>query len=217
VTRLSIPVSRRFAITMLLAAPLCAAHMSTAGTKRKVAYDVPLIAQTTAKSCWAAAIAMIVSWATGKRLTPLDIATQSDRVDQYTTGILPLDGDFFSTWNMVTEAPQTYTADGFMDLLETFGPIWIAAMVDAPHVRVVTAFDFGSSDPYQGFVTINDPLDHGAKSFQGNNRGSRYLETYTKLAIENEDLGSADLMVPSLDSPRLYPVYFAHLRNKPHS
>jgi hypothetical protein len=208
-------VSRRAAISMLSATALWRGDVQAVGTGRRVAYRVPLIPQTTTKSCWAAAIAMIVSWATGKPLTPFEVALQSEHVDQYTTGVLPLDSDFFSAWDMVTEAPQTYTADGFMDLLETYGPIWIAAMVDAPHVRVVTGFEYGS-DPYQGLVSINDPLDQDVTQFRDNNKGSRYTETYTTLALENEALGSADIDVPSLNSEQFYPVYFAHLRKKPH-
>jgi Papain-like cysteine protease AvrRpt2 len=57
-------VTRREAQGLMAAAALTSwTRRTLAVPNRRVVYDVPLIAQQTALSCWAAAIAMIVSWA----------------------------------------------------------------------------------------------------------------------------------------------------------
>jgi hypothetical protein len=162
-------------------------------------------------SCWAAAIAMIVSWAKGVRITPLEVAAYSDRLLQYKTGLEPLDAGLFEKWGMVTEAPQTFTSRGFVDLLRDCGPIWVAAQVFAPHIRVVTGFEY-DADPNAGIVHINDPLERGMTFFRASNRGATYTETYVEFVAQNEALGFREL---SIDDKRHYPVYFAHLREKP--
>ncbi len=165
-------------------------------------------------SCWAAAIAMIVCWARSEKISPRDIAKRSDRLDEYQTGLSPLDEELFDRWNMVSEAPQTYTAEGFMDLLQEYGPVWAAAKVTAPHVRVITGFEFAEV-PYQGPVFINDPLERSLKSFRASNRGQSYSETYVQFVNESEKLGSEELTNPVLNDDKLYPVYFAHLKVRP--
>jgi ABC-type bacteriocin/lantibiotic exporter with double-glycine peptidase domain len=175
---------------------------------RSVLYKVPLIAQETAMSCWAAAIAMIVSWSTGIPVTPLQVATSSERLQQYKHGLDPMDDGLFPEWGMTTEAPQTFTADGFMELLRDYGPIWVAAKLFAPHIRVVTGFAYDAAPSY-GIVYINDPLERGMRRFNSSNKGSAYSETYVQFVAENESLGFNEMKIYS-------PVYFAHLRHKLH-
>jgi Papain-like cysteine protease AvrRpt2 len=130
---------------------------------------------------------------------------------EYEKGLNPLDGTLFERWGMTTLAPQTFTADGFMDLLERFGPIWVAADVRAPHVRVAIGFEFGNPS-YMGPVHINDPLGRGFQNFRSPNRGSQYTESYKEFVGRNEKLGAEELNDPTLESDTLYPVYFAHLK-----
>jgi hypothetical protein len=162
-------------------------------------------------SCWAAAIAMIISWAKGEKVTPVEVAVLSGRTHEYNKGLKPLDSGIFAQWGMVTEAPQTFTGEGFMNLLQQYGPLWVAAEVFAPHIRVVTGFEY-VDDPNNGLVYINDPLERGMIKFKNPNNGSAYTETYPEFVHQNETLGFAEL---SIDDPNLYPVYFAHLARKP--
>jgi hypothetical protein len=162
-------------------------------------------------SCWAAAIAMIISWARGERITPYEVAVLSNRINEYNKGLEPLDSGIFAQWGMVTEAPQTFTEEGFLDLLRNYGPIWVAAKVFAAHIRVVTGFE-PTAAPAYGLVTINDPLDKDMKEFRLPNTGSAYTETYVKFVDQNEKLGFAEM---SVNDPIRYPVYFAHLAQLP--
>jgi hypothetical protein len=199
-------LTRRLVLAGGLATLSSAAY--AAPLPRSVLYKVPLIAQETAMSCWAAAIAMIVSWSTGDPVTPLQVATSTQRLDQYKNGLDPMDDGLFPEWGMITEAPQTFTVNGFMDLLRDYGPIWVAARLFAPHIRVVTGFTYEAAPSY-GLVYINDPLERGMRRFDPSNKGSAYTETYAQFVAENETLGFEEMNIYS-------PVYFAHLSQKPH-
>lgn len=204
-------LKRRRVLAALPLAIIPSSFMLAVAEPRRVFYEVPLIPQETAMSCWAAAIAMIVSWAEQKPISPLDVARKSKRLVEYQNGLDSLDAEVFNRWGMTTEAPQTFTAEGFMDLLITYGPIWVAAEVRAPHIRVATGFDY-DSDPDTGRVHINDPWEQDMTTFRPENKGSRYTETYVEFVRKNETLGSEEL---SIQSDTAYPVYFAHLTQKP--
>jgi hypothetical protein len=214
-SRIALNLTRRQILLVSAAATAFMPSGRSLSQSRKVIYDVPLIAQETSMSCWAAAIAMIVSWARGEEITPLEVARDSNRIQAYETGLDPLDAELFDRWGMMTVAPQTFTAEGFLDLLAEFGPIWVAGEVFAPHVRVATGFELGTPS-YAGAVHINDPLENGLKRFQPSNTGSKYKETYVEFVQNNERLGTEELKDQSLEGSR-YPVYFAHLRRKPRS
>jgi hypothetical protein len=202
------PVSRREVLTFACALFTFTQPTNLIGGSRRVLYDVPLIPQQTSLSCWAAAIAMIVSWARGDFISPSTVAKESNRSE--TKGHFPLDAELFDRWGMVAEAPQTFSAEGFMNLLDEFGPIWVAADVTSmAHIRVATGFEFGDP-PHMGPVYINDPLDRGTR-FQSSNKGSRYTESYQEFVDNNERLGWTELSDPSLNDDRRFPVYFAHL------
>lgn len=95
-----------------------------------------------------------------------------------------------------------------MDLLVCYGPLWVAAMVGNPHVRVVTGFKYGKAPGY-GVVSLNDPLERG-RSFRNGNKGTRYNLSYAEFVCQNERLGTAEIDVVD---PNRYLVYFAHLQS----
>jgi len=132
----------------------------------------------------------------------------------YDEGLNPLDAGLFDRWGMVAEAPQTYTSEGFMELLARFGPIWVAAeLTSAAHVRVAVGFEFGTP-AHMGPVYINDPLERGTRQFHPSNRGAKYTESYLEFVQNNEKLGSKELLDPALNDGKLFPVYFARLARR---
>jgi len=207
-------LSRRDLLFSISGLSLCGAAFAA---DQSVRYRVPLIAQRTPTGCWAAAIAMITSWSLGSTITPREVAKRSNRMLEFEErGLAPLDSALFDVWDMITEAPQTYTPEGFMNLLVRYGPLWVAAMVGNPHVRVVTGFKYGRGPGY-GVVSLNDPLERG-RSFRSGNKGARYNLSYAEFVRQNEKLGTAEIDVvdpnryPVYD-PNRYPVYFAHLQS----
>ena len=169
-------------------------------------YDVPLIPQQTGMSCWAAGIAMIVSWKFNCSIDPAEIARKSGYAQQYVNGLDPNDSKIFSDWGLVPEAPQTYTVDGFAQLLRDYGPLWVAAAVPGPHIRVVTGFD-PDPDASKATVYVNDPWERGMTNFRLPNKGATYSESYLRFVQMNEALGFSELSQPQ-------PVYVAHLPHK---
>ncbi len=149
-------------------------------------HSVELIAQPTNMSCWAAGTAMMVSWKNSMSIDPNTIADAlgyQAQMAQDTGGLHPEDTKVFKKWGLSWEPPICYTVQGFADLVAG-GPIWIAAKVGGPHVRVVTGIS-GDGTATGTTVYINDPWPVGS--------GASYTRTYAQLAAEMEGLGSDEL------------------------
>ena len=171
-----------------------------------IGYRVPLIPQTTSMSCWAAGIAMIVAWRRGISVDPVLIASNPGGVSylaQFQSGLNPNDATILRRWGFVTEPPQSYQPDAFGALLQQYGPLWVAASVPGPHIRVVTGFQPGPNAS-TAIVAINDPWEVGMQVFRWPNRGAQYTRTYVQFTREIERLARTELNQPA-------PVYVAHL------
>ncbi|MEL7228136.1 MAG: papain-like cysteine protease family protein, partial [Cyanobacteria bacterium J06576_12] len=176
----------------------------------QVMYDVPLIAQQTADSCWAAGAAKLVSWRDNVTYAPWNIAEATDHEIEYNHTGLPADDDsIFPMFGMVTEPAQSYSVSAFADMLSTHGPLWVASdeslssASSSPHIRVVTGIR-GDGTPDGTYVYINDPWERGMNSFRTSNRGSQYYETYAQFMRKQADLGYRESDVQG--------IYVAHLR-----
>ena len=158
--------------------------------------DVPLVPQLTNVSCWAAAAAMIVGWRDSQPADPAAIANGVGYWQQYRDGLDPADvAHLADVFDLAMEPPQTYTVDGFRQLVESAGPLWVAAAVPGPHAIVVTGIR-GSGSPDATSVAINDPWGRptAPRTSQGDynptpGSGSQYELTYTELMAEFESLG----------------------------
>ena len=171
-----------------------------------VGYRVPLIPQTTSMSCWAAGIAMIVAWRRGISIDPVLVAANPGGVSylaQFQSGLSPNETAILRRWGLVTEPPQSYEPDTFGNLLQRYGPLWVAASVPGPHIRVVTGYQ-PSASAAQAIVAINDPWESGMHAFRWPNRGAQYTRTYLQFTREVERLARGELNQPA-------PVYVAHL------
>jgi hypothetical protein len=155
--------------------------------------DVELIPQPTDQTCWAAAGAMIVGWRDQVCLTPDTIASICSR--STLAGLSPYDrATFASEIGLVTEPPQSYSYDGFYNLLATRGPLWVSKIAGggstSGHAIVVTGM---YTDGDQSYVRIADPWDRvvGAPGAPGgyastHATGSRYIMRYEDFQTEYE-------------------------------
>jgi hypothetical protein len=154
-------------------------------------YDVPLVAQTTGMSCWAASIAMILSWKNQASFDQSMIAANPggpSYLPSMAGGLDPNDRYILQRNGFVLDAPQCYTMSLIKSMLEANGPLWVAGAAPAPHIRVVTG--------YEGeLLHINDPGPV--------NRGSQYAWSFTRFFGEMENLGAQELGEPN-------PVYVAY-------
>ena len=136
---------------------------------------------------------MTVGWRDRLSIDPTAIASGTGDWAAYANGLNPADiPTLATTWSLTMEPPQSYTIDGFRDLLQTKGPLWVGASVPGLHAIVVTGiYSDGSVD--NTFVRINDPWDRtpGTPGAPGpyldtHNNGSQYVLTLQQFVQEYE-------------------------------
>ena len=161
--------------------------------------EVEQIAQPTDMSCWATAAAMLVGWRDRQCVSPEMLANFHGLTSSLTGGLAPGDKQAFAdALGLVVHANACYTPEGFREILEANGPIWVTAKVPFVHAIVVTGM---YRENGQFFVRITDPLDRvvgtpgapGARtSPPTHNNGSRYIMTYDAFSQEFEAAGDID-------------------------
>ncbi|MGH7451620.1 MAG: papain-like cysteine protease family protein, partial [bacterium] len=123
--------------------------------------DVELMPQLTTMSCWAAAAAIIIGWRDRISINETEVAKDSGRWQAYQNliGLAYEDTPAFARdWGLAIEPPQSYSIDGFREMLERNGPLWVGAITPMDHVIVVTGmYSNGNSDGSDTYVRIFDP------------------------------------------------------------
>jgi Papain-like cysteine protease AvrRpt2 len=155
-------------------------------------YDVPLIPQTTAMSCWAASIAMILGWKNQASYDPQLIAANNGGLSYlpaFDKGLDPNDRYILERNGFELDAPQCYTLNSVQQKVDRHGPLWVASAAPAPHIRVVAGYN-GQT------LLINDPAPV--------NQGSQYTSSFTDFFGKMETLGFQELKQRA-------PVYVAWL------
>jgi N-acetyl-anhydromuramyl-L-alanine amidase AmpD len=141
--------------------------------------DVELIAQPTNFTCWAAAGAMLVGWRDSLSLSPETVAQICKR--STASGLSTDDNSkFASEMGFVAVPPVCYTEEGFRNLLENNGPLWVSEGTPPNlHAIVVTGM---YSDGTNTYIRIADPWDRavgtpGKPGTYANTHatGSRYI------------------------------------------
>jgi hypothetical protein len=140
-------------------------------------YTVPGVfgplAQPSANACWATVFTMLLSW---RRQQSLSIEAALGTVGQRWVDLYRADtglpGDdkaaFLTGAGLVAEPPQSYSLDGWEQLLRNYGPVWVTTD-EAPgkawaiHARVITAIR-GDGTPENTCFTIVDPA--GGRQYQ---------------------------------------------------
>jgi len=171
------------------------------GESFDIRYSVPFVPQSTNMSCWAASAAMLISWRDNMSIDDRAIAGGINYWQQYMNngpGLDPEDVHMFRHWGLREEEPQSFTVQAFRRLIESYGPLWVAADANsaagvAPHIRVVTGI-YGDGSVNGTFLLIHDPA--GTKD---------HVESYATYVDAQEQLASSEL-------PRyIRPLYVAHL------
>jgi hypothetical protein len=162
--------------------------------------DLELVAQPTESTCWAAAAAMVVGWDKQISLTPETVAEFTGRA---TNEGLPFNdfASFAKAIGLAAEPPQSYSVEGFRQLLESSGPLWVGVFPSTGgHAIVVTGmYTDGVADGSGTFIRIADPWDRivGTPGAPGNylqthNTGSRYILSLADFVKEYEAAASTD-------------------------
>lgn len=156
-------------------------------------YNVPLVAQTSRMSCWAASIAMILGWRHQASYSDEMIAQNPGGLNymtSYQNGLDPNDRYILRRNGFEVDPPQCYLPNTILTRLSQRGPLWVATWAPGPHIRVIAGMAGGT-------LWINDPAPV--------NRGSIYPRTFEQFFGAMETLGSREMAEPN-------PVYVAYLR-----
>jgi hypothetical protein len=167
----------------------------------RVCHDVPLIPQATRYSCWAASIAMILSWKRRVLVDPASVGRGTggsafpswanqimgplglapSEASRYAGGLEPMEAAaILRRWGFIIDPLRTLSPAMMSALLQRHGPLYVPVLIHggSPHVVVVAGIDGnGSADATQVF--INDPLQRGMRGFDPANTGSSYSEPFT--------------------------------------
>jgi len=176
---------------------------ATVAQSFNIQYDVELVPQQTDMSCWAAGAAMLVGWFDKVCINPEEIASQIGYWAQYDSqGLNASDLTMLNHWYLKAEPPQSYTVEGFVQMLGTHGPLWVATHEGGPHVRVVAGAS-GDGTPEGTILKIYDPWQRGMRRFRSSNTGSVYQETFAEWVRKNHELAGKEMDEPA-------PIYVAH-------
>ena len=159
--------------------------------------DVDQIPQPSDMGCWATAAAMLKGWRDRQSVSPELLASCNGFESSLSGGLSPGDKQAFAdSVGLIVHPNACYTAEGFRDILEANGPVWVTAKVPFVHAVVVTGMYSANGTAY---VRITDPLDRevGAPGAPGARpmthvTGSRYIMTYDNFAAEFEAAGDID-------------------------
>lgn len=159
--------------------------------------EVEMIPQPTDNSCWATAAAMVIGWRDRQSVDPTLLARCAHMDSSLNGGLQPQDKRAFVTGlGLVVHPNACYTPDGFRQVLEANGPIWVTAKVPGTHAIVVTGM-YRQDGQY--YVRITDPWDRvvGTPGAAGSylsthNTGSRYIMGWDAFTAEFEAAGDID-------------------------
>lgn len=124
--------------------------------------DVPMTYQTSPMSCWAAAASMVVGWRDQQSIPDSVVADKVAVFDAFNSGLYGHERGFVAdAWNLMAEAPASYTIEAWRDMLADNGPLYIdqtASAAGGGHVRVLVGMTSGgSADGSDTTMFMHDP------------------------------------------------------------
>jgi V8-like Glu-specific endopeptidase/N-acetyl-anhydromuramyl-L-alanine amidase AmpD len=125
--------------------------------------DVPMTYQTSPMSCWAAAASMVVGWRDLMSIPDSAIAEKVPVFEAFRNGLYGHErGLVADAWNLMAEAPASYTIEAWRDMLANNGPLYIDQVADAAtgggHVRVLVGITSGgAADGSDTVMYMHDP------------------------------------------------------------
>lgn len=133
------------------------------GTMERM-YDVPLIPQPTVNSCWAASMAMLISFRNQASVTPEDIVQESHGLsmtldDAYDWESLKTVRDYYGFQIIVvpSNASLYFAPEQWFEWLNDYGPLWITTTGTPSHAIVIRGIS-GNLSEENTSISINNPL-----------------------------------------------------------
>jgi hypothetical protein len=170
--------------------------------------DVELVPQMTGMSCWAAAAAMVVGWRDRVSINPEEIARGAGHLGQYpsgSTGLLPSDHDDLArAWGLAMEPGMSYSVQGFADLLEYNGPLWVGVADPSGHAVVVIGVT-GDGTPDGTVIRYHDPRPVGSGAADQTKPFVQFMTEYEN-RMTVDDSGNVNVQMMHANGRRPLPV-----------
>ena len=166
-----------------------------------VFYDVKLIPQPNKTACWAASMAMLVSFRQQQSLTPESLAQQvgRDLRTSYNWDMLEAVKDQygFQEISLPSNATLYPSPQTWYDWLSTYGPLWVTTIGAPSHAIVVHGIS-GDLTPAGTTMSILNPwdvtqaFDNDPIEFHPFNPGRAYSQSFEAFASDFGNLELAD-------------------------
>jgi hypothetical protein len=119
-------------------------------------FQVELITQSTGVSCWAAALAMVVSFRDQASYAAEEVASRASMDIKRGYGWNDI-RYAVSTWQLKEEGPMCAMPDYWAGLLQTNGPLWVVEVANPGAHAIVLIGMHGDGTPEGTSVTVNNP------------------------------------------------------------
>lgn len=166
-----------------------------------VTYDVSLIPQPDKLSCWAASMAMILSFRRQASFMPEQLANEvglSLRTSYGWDMLESVKSHFaFEDIALPSNASLYPSPDQWSSWLSTYGPLWVT-IIGAPSHAIVVYGATGDLTPDGTQMLINNPWDTSTSfssdpiDFDPPNNGISYQQSFSDLAADFGNLGLPD-------------------------
>jgi hypothetical protein len=195
-------------------------------------YEVPLIAQPDKLSCWAASMAMLVSYQRSASMTPESLAEEVGRSLRTSYGWDMLEDvkDYFGFQEipLPSNASLYPSPEQWCQWLGEYGPLWVTTVGAPSHAIVVCGLygdglygdgQYGDLTPAGTTIEVLNPWDTSQTfssdeiDFDPPNFGSAYAQTFESFAADFGMLGLADygnwrvLYLPGTAVSRISPAH----------
>lgn len=154
---------------------------------------IPMLQQENDLACWATVATMMECWRESASLTVETVLGMAGQtwLDKFTAkqGLRSSEKDaFVEAMHMTAEPPASYTLQRYIDLVKTYGPLWIttdastAAGQFSPHARLLKKITgTGTADGVGTYLYFNDPYDGSEirESF------SEFLSSFEQMVTDN--------------------------------
>lgn len=170
-----------------------------------IAGRVPILKQPDEMSCWATVATMLVSWRDNKQYQIEEVIDRAG--PQYLQVFLSGQGldpskksGFLSAIGLKSEAPQSFTVEGWLSLLKNHGPLWVTTQLrrDKPeeekfsvHARILIGL-YEDAQSYELYAKVIDPES-----------GKQYDEKFTDFVRRYENVAREDLEMETDFQPQV--------------
>ena len=157
------------------------AAITARATPFRVITNVPLVPQGPGLSCHAAACASLVAWRDEVAADSAVVAAGTGYWEKYTEGRTSSYPDVFGVFDLTAVSDGVPpSAAALRDLLDTKGPLFVAASPPAEHAVVVSGIT-GDGTTSGTIVDVVDPWAVGMTTYGVPNPGSTYSVPYATL------------------------------------